>query len=446
MHRDQVIDGTDEQADGRAHGAGAPGECDDCKEASRRGLLARAGKAALLAMAAPLVMPRFAFARGSGGGSQDVLVNIFLRGALDGLTLCPPYGDTNLYTARPTLAVAPPGSGPNAAFDLDGYFGLAPGARGLLRPFQDGKLALVHASGSPDPTRSHFDAMAYVEYGTPKQPFGTVHDGWLGRHLQNTPPLGSGPLRGLSVDYATPLANAGGPQQVATPDPANFLFPGDPQSAGRRRRRLEKMYEAAGDPMRSSASAGLAAIDLLAGIDFVHYVPENGANYPATFFGQGLMKIAALIKANVGIEVFTVDIGGWDTHAAQGPVDGYLHALLTELCDSLEAFYLDLAASMDKLMVIAMSEFGRRVAENASKGTDHGHGNAMIVMGGHVNGGQVLTHKWPGLDPTKLDDGDLAVTLDYRDIFAEILSVRLAEPNLDLVFPNYKPKFRGITR
>jgi uncharacterized protein (DUF1501 family) len=157
------------------------------------------------------------------------------------------------------------------------------------------------------------------------------------------------------------------------------------------------------------------------------------------------MKIAAIIKANVGLESFTLDIGGFDTHADQGPVDGHLNDLLLELCNSLEAFYLDMQSQLDHVVVVAMSEFGRRVAENASKGTDHGHGNCMVVMGGHVNGGRVLTHKWPGLAPSKLDDGDLAITIDYRDIFGEILVNRLNEPSLDQVFPNFTPKFRGIT-
>jgi uncharacterized protein (DUF1501 family) len=419
--------------------------CPDC-DASRRSVVAGAGKAALLALAAPLVLPRFAFARGGGGGSQDVLVNIFLRGGMDGLTLCPPIGDRHYYEARPTLAVPRPGSGGNAAIDLNGYFGLAPGAAGLLRPYQDGKLALVHASGSPDPTRSHFDAMAYVEYGIPLQNFNTVSDGWLGRHLQNTPPLGGGPLRGLTVDYVTPTSFAGAPQTVAAADPASFLFPGDPQSAGRRRSKLEEMYQNAGDPMAGGALNGCSAIDLLAQVDFARYVPANGASYPQTTFGLGLMKIAALIKADLGLESFTIDIGNFDTHADEGPVDGRLNDLLVELCNSLEAFYLDLRSEMDHVVVVAMSEFGRRVAENASKGTDHGHGNCMIVIGGHIDGGRVVTHKWPGLAPPDLDDGDLAVTIDYRDIFGEILVNRLCEPSLDKVFPNCTPQFRGITK
>jgi uncharacterized protein (DUF1501 family) len=413
---------------------------------SRRGLLTGAGRVALAALATPLLIPRFAFARGGGGGSQDVLVNVFLRGAMDGLTLCPPYGDANLYSARPTLAVPKPGSGTNEAYDLDGYFGLAPGARGLLKPFSDGKLALVHASGSPDPTRSHFDAMAYVEYGTPQQVFGTVSDGWLGRHLRNTPPLGGGPLRGLTVGYAIPLSCEGGPQIAAANDPASQPFPGDPLSALRRRHRLESMYEKAGNPMHDGALNGLSMLDVLATVDFKHYAPEYGAVYPGSTFGQGLMRIATLIKAGVGLESFTIDIDGWDTHIDMGPVDGTLHLMLTDLCDSLEAFYLDLTSYLDHVVVTVMSEFGRRVAENASAGTDHGHGNCMIVMGGHIAGGQVLTYNWPGLDPTKLDDGDLAITIDYRDIFSEILVNRLAEPDIGSVFPNYTPTFRGITK
>ena len=424
----------DDERSRRGHGA-----------SSRRGLLTGAGRIALAALATPLLIPRIAFARGGGGGSQDVLVNIFLRGGMDGLTLCPPYGDANLYSARPSLAVGAPGSGSLAALDLDGYFGLAPGARGLLKPFQDGKLALVHASGSPDPSRSHFDAMALVEHGMPQQPIGTTSDGWLGRHLRNTPPLGNGPLRGLSVDWSIPLSCVGGPLMAAANDPANQPFPGDALSAGRRRRRLESMFRNAHGPMHDGALNGLSMLDVLATVDFKHYVPANGAVYPGSPFGQGLLRIATLIKAGVGLEVFTLDIDGWDTHIDMGPVNGVLHTMLTDLCDSLEAFYLDLTSQMHGIVVTVMSEFGRRVAENASGGTDHGHGNCMIVMGGHIAGGQVLTSNWPGLDPTKLDDGDLAITIDYRDILSEILVNRLSEPNIDSVFPNYTPTFRGIT-
>src|SRR5262249_53162570 len=150
-------------------------------------------------------------------------------------------------------------------------------------------------------------------------------------------------------------------------------------------------------------------------------------------------------KAAVGLEVFTLDIDGWDTHIDMGPVDGVLNDMLTDLCDSLEAFYLDLQSQMDGIVVTVMSEFGRRVAENASAGTDHGHGNCMIGMGGHVAGGQVLTYQWPGLDPKNLDNDDLAITIDYRDILAEILVNRLGETNLSTVFPNYTATFRGIT-
>jgi uncharacterized protein (DUF1501 family) len=205
------------------------------------------------------------------------------------------------------------------------------------------------------------------------------------------------------------------------------------------------MYASAGNPMRDGALNDLSMLDVLANVDFKNYVPANGAVYPSSSFGQGMMNIATMIKAAVGFEVFTIDIESWDTHIDMGPVDGVLNDMLTDLCDSLEAFYLDLQSNMDGLVVTVMSEFGRRVAENASAGTDHGHGNCMIVMGGHVAGGQVLTSNWPGLDPSKLDNGDLAITIDYRDIFSEILVNRLSEPNIASVFPNYTPVFRGIT-
>jgi uncharacterized protein (DUF1501 family) len=397
-------------------------------------------------MAAPVLIPRFAFGRSAGGGSQDILVNIFLRGGMDGLSLVPPYGDPDLYVLRPTLGVPPPGSGDGAAYDLDGYFGLAPGARGLLKPYQDGKLLLVHASGSTDPTRSHFDAMAFMEFGNPNQGYGSVNTGWLGRHLNNVAPLGNGPLRGITVDYFTPPSCEGGPLLIATPDPANFTFPGDPQSAGRRRRKLENMYEVVGDPVKAGAMNGLAAIDLLATVDFANYQPENGAQYADDYFAQGLKKIAAMIKANLGVEVFTLDIHGWDTHALQGTTEGYLHELFRDLCDALEAFYLDMQSWMDRLVVLGMSEFGRRAAENASAGTDHGHGNALFVMGGHIKGGRVLTNPWPTLKSDALDDGDLAITADYRDIVAEILNVRMCDDQVDTLFPNYTPTFLGITQ
>jgi len=423
--------------------------CDDLKSASRRSLLQRSAALASIAMAAPFVVSRLsksANAQGGGEGTADTLVHVFLRGGMDALTTVVPYADTILYSWRPKLGVRPPGTGSNAALDLDGFFGVAPACAPLLTPYLDGKLAFVHAVGSPDHSRSHFDTMASMEFGIPLQGLGSVNDGWIGRHLQNVPPAGSAAvLRGFAVDYLVPASMLGGPMIVSTPDPPNFDFPGEPGTAGVRRRRVRRMYVQAREPLSSAGVNAIEAIDLINTVDFAGYVPENGASYPNSYFGIYLKYVAAMIKANLGIEVYSVDLHGWDTHAQQGPVDGgYMHLLLSDLSRSLEAFYKDLQACMDRIVVVAESEFGRRVEENVSEGTDHGFAGAMIVMGGHIQGGQVLTD-WPGLAAGKLNDGDLDLTFDYRDILAEILQNRMGQTRLDLVFPNYTPQFRGIT-
>ena len=402
---------------------------------SRRSFL---GGAALATT--PALLPRMSFARSAA--QADTLVSIFLRGAMDGLTLCVPYGDSDLYVARPTLAIAPPGQ-PNGAIDLDGFFGLAPAAAPLLGAFQSGDLLFVHASGSPDPSRSHFDAQRFMETGTPLQPTTSVNTGWLGRYLQGASPLAGGQFRAMGVGARLPRTLNGAPGTLPISDPSNFLFPGEALTAAQRRLAIEEMYAPAAEPLASAADNTLASIDILATIDFAGYQPENGAQYPATTFGTQLRNTAAAIKAGVGLEAVHLDLGGWDHHSAMGPLNGSLANLLDELTSALGAFYLDMQLYWGRLVLVCMTEFGRRIRENGSAGADHGHGGCMLVMGGHIAGGQVYTNPWPGLD-TSSGSGDLEVTTDYRDILAEILAERLGATNLGEVFPNYTPVFRGL--
>jgi uncharacterized protein (DUF1501 family) len=410
--------------------------CPEYASLSRRGFFDRALPFAA-ALAAAQFLPRIAFARG-GSSNRDVLVVIFLRGGMDGLTTCVPYADPDLYVARPTLAIPPPGN-PGGALDLDGFFGLHPAAAPLLTPYQDGRLAIVHAAGSIDPTRSHFEAFKFMEYGIPGQPSSTIQTGWLARHLEAVSPLGSGYLRGVAITTppVMPKTLNGAPASLPIEDLDLFTFPGHPSS----RQILTDSYAATREPLRAAATSTFGTIDLLDQIDFSNYVPANGAVYPDTMLGRQLKSAAALIKAGAGVETVMAEIGGWDLHAQLLP---NMPILLDDLTRTLEAFYLDNLAGLDKLVVVVMSEFGRRVAENASAGLDHGHGNCMLVMGGHIAGGQVLTN-WPGLAPGNLDSGlDLAITIDYRDILAEILNKRLEDNNLSDVFPNFTPTFRGI--
>ena len=422
--------------------------CDTCGTSgiSRRRFLGRSGAAAAAIATAPAWMPRVAFGAPraiAGGSASDTLVNIFLRGGFDGLTACVPYGDANLYARRPTLAITPPGT-TNGAIDLDGFFGLAPSAAPLLPSYQSGRLAFVHATGSIDPSRSHFDAQHFMEIGVPGSAALGVSTGWLGRHVQNVAPIGNGLLRGMALSDQLPRALSGAPATLPTKDPDNFQMPGSASTMTKRRQALRHMYQGEAAPLGTAAISTFATIDLLAAINFSGYVPANGAVYPNTTFGRSLKTTAALIKADIDIECIEVDLGGWDLHNQLGPVSGTMAIKLDELAKSLRAFDLDMGTTLDRVTLVAMSEFGRRANENASAGADHGHGNCMLVMGGHVDGGQVI-RQWPGLATANLDQGDLAITIDYRDILSEILVDRLGSTSLPAVFPGFTPTFRGIT-
>lgn len=403
----------------------------------RRHFLGRTALGTAATLAAPAWLPRVSLA-GTAGSGRDTLVVIFLRGGADGLTLCVPYGDAELYSRRPALGIRPPGN-PNGATDLDGFFGLAPASVPLLPAYQAGHLAFVHATGLSDPSRSHFDMQNWMEFGVTGATSGGVSTGWLGRYLQSIAPSGSGLLRGIGIGSSLPKTLAGGPNCVPVPDPGAFVLPGAAGTATARRNALTSMYQGEPAPLGPTAIDTFATIDLLGTIDFDNYAPFGGATYPATPFGDALKSAAALIKASIGVEAIEIDLGGWDLHSALGPISGTMATKMDELSRALAAFHTDmddLSGTLGRVTLVAMSEFGRRAGENASAGADHGHGNCLIVVGGHVNGGQVIAN-WPGLATNSLDNGDLAITVDYRDVMAEILQDRMACTSLGTVFPSF---------
>jgi uncharacterized protein (DUF1501 family) len=388
----------------------------------------------------PRWMPQLAFRSPErmAAGRGDVLVNIFLRGGMDGLSVVAPFAEgANYYDVRPTIAVPEPGRA-NGAIDLDGRFGLHPTLAPLKEIYDQQHLAIVHATGSIDPSRSHFDAMTFMEAGVPGNK--TLNTGWIGRHLQAAAWQNDSPFRAVGMGAMIPAALRGPITPLSIRSIADFHFRGREDELHRLQQAISSLYTIQAPTNQLERQAGLvfktiATLDQLQATD---YQPANGAQYPDDEFGLGLKQVAQLIKADVGLEVACVDLGGWDTHENQGTLAGEFNTLLTTLSNGLAAFYHDLRDYMAGVTVVTMSEFGRRAHENGSQGTDHGHGNVMFLMGGGVNGGQVHA-RWPGLAPEALDDGDLAITTDYRDVLAEVVSRRLRNPALDQIFPGHTP-------
>lgn len=411
----------------------------------------------LIALGALSVLPGLIGAKGALAGAAfrprrhgpkgDVLVTIFLRGGVDGLSLLVPHGDDDYYKLRPTLALARPGDRAAKAaervIDLDGFFGLHP-ALSALRPLHDaGQMAAVHACGSGDQTRSHFEAMATMERGVASET--GAASGWLARHLDTVPWNNPSPLRAVALGSLLPQSLRGTSRATAlqTVGDLRLHSPFGADSV-RFERTLSTLYG------RSTlAEAGQEALSVL---DSLRRLPEtagkekNRPGYPKDELAQGLRQVALLLRSEVGLEAACLDHGGYDTHVAQGTAQGILAGRLAELAGAIAAFAADLGPEQwGKTTVLVMSEFGRRAAENSGLGTDHGRGGAMLVLGGHVSGGKVHG-PWPGLAPEALDGpGDLRVTTDYRAVLAEVLTLRLQNPNTGSVFPGLAPaQFPGV--
>ncbi|HKX83010.1 MAG TPA: DUF1501 domain-containing protein [Pyrinomonadaceae bacterium] len=395
--------------------------------------------------AAPEFLHQFASAQsGKGYGKKKVLVTIFQRGAVDGLNMVVPYGDDAYYSLRRTIAIPAPGK-TDGAIDLDGYFGMHPSLKPLEGFWKSKQLAIIHSSGSPDNTRSHFDAQDYMESGTPGNK-GT-RDGWLNRAMQGTTSKDASPFRAVSMTQALPRSLYGRAPSVAMTNLADFTI-----KAGLYSQNLKGGFESlwqdnAKDGLGETGKETFEAVNYLKQANPAQYKPENGAVYPNSQLGRSLMQIAQLIKAGVGLEIAFAEAGGWDTHVNEGGSRGQLANLLRDFGAAIAAFGTDLGKRMDDVVLLTMSEFGRTARENGNRGTDHGHGNAMIVLGNSVKGGKVYGD-WKGLKNDQLNEGrDLAVTTDFRDVFAEVASQHLGNTDTKKLFPTYaasKSNFRGF--
>ena len=388
-------------------------------------------------------MPRLAFAPNNSAPRGDTLVVVFLRGAADVLNMVVPHGEEAYYQLRPSLGIPHPDDTrvkqTERALDLDGFFGLHPSMGPLLDAWQSQHLAIIHACGAPDESRSHFKAMELMERGVDDER--GPASGWIGRHLATLNTGNSSPLRAVGMGTRPQRSLSGTVPVSALRSIADFHLGGDPRALQQMRAALSTVYE-----NEVLGQDTLSIMDTLETLDPLTYVSSRNANYPDSEFGLALKQTAMLIKAEVGLEVSAIDVGGWDTHFAQGSTSGLMPSLMKDLAEGLAAFHADMRDHMGSLTIVTMSEFGRRAFENGSLGTDHGHGSMMMVLGGNVQGGKVHG-EWPGMrDPQLIGPGDLAVTTDYRDVLSEILMKRLNNTATKEIFPDYEPKLLHLLK
>lgn len=391
----------------------------------------------------PTWMPRLSFAPVNTAPRGDTLVVVFLRGAADVLNMVVPHGEDAYYQLRPSLGIARPDDAnvkkEERAVDLDGFFGLHPNMQSLLGAWQSEQLAIIHACGAPDESRSHFKAMELMERGVDDER--GPASGWIGRHLATLNTGNSSPLRAVGMGTRPQRSLSGSVPVSALRSIADFHLGGDPRALQQMRVALETVYT---DDVLGQDT--LSIMDTLQTLDPLTYISARDAKYPDTEFGLALKQTAMLIKANVGLEVSAIDVGGWDTHFAQGSASGLMPNLMKDLAEGLAAFHADMFDHQNQLTTVTMSEFGRRASENGSLGTDHGHGSMMMVLGGNVDGGKVHG-QWPGMEEGQLiGPGDLAVTTDYRDVLSEILTKRLNNPATNEIFPEYQPVMPNVLK
>ncbi len=426
------------------HGCGiadltSAAKADDGPAGLSRRMVLRGGAGALGLLAAPNVQPRMVYS--AGPTDKDILICIFLRGGFDGLSAVVPAGDPHYLNARPSLGV----TAAKGLIPLNSFWGLHPQLSALTPIWNAGELALVHATGNTDPTRSHFAGMWSMEraagYGASAA---QVSSGWLGRHLASSSST-QGTFRAITLGNKAVASLSTSFPTVAFASIADFeiwVWEGIQNEV---RTMIDSAYRTVGGPAGAMAAKTLAAVGGLADLRGTPYTPDNGAVYPDTYFGHGLIDIARMIKSGKGLEVACIDIGDWDMHADLGQATdqaSWFSRKARDLAQGLAALRTDLGSRWANVCVVTMSEFGRRVGENASGGVDHGHGNTMFVLGGQVNGGQVYG-SWPGLAPEDLDmneggyNGDVTITTDYRTVLAELISDRLQNGALGTVFPNF---------
>lgn len=396
---------------------------------TRRVFLRNSALAVVGTAAVPSFLTRAAFGAVEGTRNKRLVV-IFQRGAADGLNIVVPYAESQYYAMRPSINIPR-----KAVIDLDGFFGLHPSLAAFQPLWQQRHLAIVHAAGSPDQTRSHFDAQDFMETGTPGVKI--TEDGWLNRSLQNLSPEKS-PFRAIALGPSLPRILGGSEPAVAMNNINDFSVGGRSPKPSLAATAFEAMYDHSSDSvLHGTGEETFDAVKMLKSADPGKYTPAAGANYPRGRFGESLRQLAQLVKANLGVQVAFADIGGWDHHVNEGSTEGQLANVLTDFSQSLAAFWIDLGDLAEDTVVVTMSEFGRTARENGNRGTDHGHANVMFVLGGPVKGGKVYG-RWPGLDQSQLYEGrDLALTTDFRQVIGEAVERHMGNKNLPSVFPGF---------
>jgi uncharacterized protein (DUF1501 family) len=398
----------------------------------RNGALAAVGTAAL-----PSFLARAAFATSDIGKKR--LVVIFQRGAADGLNIVVPHGEPSYYAMRPTINIPK-----RSVLDLDGFFGLHPAMASFQPLWKQKHLAIVHAAGSPDPTRSHFDAQDFMESGTPG--IKITDDGWLNRTLHDLPATkadANSAFRAIALGPSLPRILSGKEAAVAVNNINEFDVGGKNPNAAPMSNSFEAMYDHSVDAvLHGTGQETFDAVKSLKAADPARYAPAPNANYPKGRFGDSLKQLAQMIKANLGVQIAFADIGGWDHHVNEGSTQGQIANVLGDFSQSIAAFWNDLGDLAEDTVVVTMSEFGRTARENGNRGTDHGHANVMFVLGGPVRGGKVYG-RWPGLDQSQLYEGrDLAVTTDFRAVLSEVVANYLGNKDLKTVFPGFDAQDR----
>jgi uncharacterized protein (DUF1501 family) len=398
---------------------------------TRRAFMKSGAMAIVGTAAIPSFLTRAAWGAVSSSASNKRLVVIFQRGAADGLNIVVPHAEPAYYAMRPSINIPR-----QQVIDLNGFFGLHPAMAPLKPLWEQRQLAIVHAAGSPDTTRSHFDAQDYMESGTPGVK--NTSDGWLNRTLQSEPTAADSPFRAIALGTSLPRILSGKASAVAVSNVNGFGIAGGNPASAPLGNTFEAMYAQSVDSvLHGTATETFEAVKMLKSADPQKYTPAPGANYPRGRFGDALRQTAQLIKSNLGVQIAFTDIGGWDNHVNEGAVEGQLANVLRDFAQSIAAFWTDLGPLAQETVVVTMSEFGRTARENGNRGTDHGHANVMFILGGPVRGGRVYG-RWPGLDPAQLNEGrDLALTTDFRCVLGEALSRHLGNAHLNTVFPGF---------
>jgi uncharacterized protein (DUF1501 family) len=394
----------------------------------RNGALSIIGTAAV-----PGFLARAAWGAAEPGMRNKRLVVIFQRGAADGLNIVVPHAEPQYYAMRPSINIPR-----KSVIDLDGFFGLHPSLASFQPLWNQRHLAIVHAAGSPDPNRSHFDAQDFMESGTPG--IKSTEDGWLNRSLRNLPsPSQKSTFEAIAMGPSIPRILSGAEPAIAMNNINEFSVGGRGAKASPVANAFEAMYDHSADAvLHSTGEETFDAVKMLKSADPSKYKPAPGADYPKGRFGDSMRQLAQLIKANLGVQVAFADIGGWDHHVNEGATEGQIANVLRDFSQSLAAFWTDLGDLGEDTVVVTMSEFGRTARENGNRGTDHGHANVMFVLGGPVRGGKVYG-RWPGLNQSQLYEGrDLALTTDFRQVLGEAVERHMGNKDLKEVFPGYE--------